>query len=175
MVAGHLGIALGARRVSTTLPLWLMILAAQAPDWIDAARCAAGARNVASGLWSHSLPAIAITATLFAAAWALSGGRGSGSFLLAALVTSHVLADYITGSKPTWPGGPVIGFALYSHPLLDLAVEVGVVVAGWLLYRRSLSPSARSSPLVLAALAIMLFLQTASDIGALVGHAVPKC
>ncbi|MDQ6886815.1 MAG: hypothetical protein M3068_05915 [Gemmatimonadota bacterium] len=175
MVAGHLGIALGARSARTTLPLWLIILAAQAPDWIDAAGCAAGARSVSSGLWSHSLPAVAVTGALFAASWSLSGGERRDSLLLALLVLSHLLADYLTGTKPTWPGGPVIGFALYSHPLVDLTLEVVVVGVGWLVYRRSLPSAVRSSPLAVTALIFMLLLQAASDVGALVGHTVAKC
>ena len=36
MYAGHLGFALGAYSFRRTIPLWLILIAAQLPDWLDA-------------------------------------------------------------------------------------------------------------------------------------------
>jgi amino acid transporter len=41
---------------------------------------------------------------------------------------SHWPADYITGLKPTWPGGPTVGLYLYARPIPEFFVEAVVKV-----------------------------------------------
>jgi len=59
------------------------------------------------------------------------------------LYLSHWAADFITGSKPTWPGGPTVGLGLYGHPVWDCVVECAVIVVAWFAYRRSFGPAIR--------------------------------
>jgi len=56
---------------------------------------------------------------------------------------SHWPADFITGLKPTWPGGPIVGLNVYSRPGLDFGIESVVVALCWIAYRRSLPAVAR--------------------------------
>ena len=172
MYIGHLGIALGGKGLWRSAPLWLLILAAQAPDWIDAAGCMTGSEP--SGLWSHSIPAVLALSvglgllTLIATRdWQLAG-------LVSAMVVSHLLVDYVTGAKPTWPGGPLIGLRLYQHPGWEFLAETTVILAGWFAYRRSWPMVSRKTPLVVL-LVSLLTIQLAGDIKAAVLPSSSKC
>lgn len=155
-------------------PMWLLVAATQGCDWVQAVACVSAPIGE-SAMWSHSVPAVAVLAAVLALAAYLSTGDGRVAAMTGAVALSHVLADYVTGVKPTWPGGPTIGLDLYSLPLLDLTVETGVLVLGWLVYRRSLSPDSRSSRL---AWALLLVLGAAQLLGVLkeglLPH-MPKC
>jgi hypothetical protein len=154
MYIGHLGFALAGKGLRCNAPLWLLVVATQGCDWVQAVACVAAPAGT-SAMWSHSIPVVAaLAAALSLASYLLAGDRGVAA-LTGAVAVSHVLADYVTGLKPTWPGGPTIGLDLYSHPLGDLAVETAVLVLGWLLYRRSLPPESRSSRLTLALLVVL--------------------
>jgi hypothetical protein len=52
-------------------------------------------------------------------------------------VLLHLPLDLVTGHKIFWPGGPLLGLHLYRRPVLDFAVEVPILVAGWWLLRRA--------------------------------------
>ncbi len=110
-----------------------------------------------SAMWSHSLPAAAALALLFAIlAFAVTESGGVAA-LAAGVVVSHVLVDYITGLKPTWPGGPVIGLDLYSRPMADFLLETAVVFGGWKLYGESL-PDRRDVKAERTLLGLLVFL-----------------
>ena len=154
MYIGHLGFALAGKGLRRDAPLWLLVAATQGCDWVQAAACVAAPAGT-SAMWSHSVPAVAaLAAALSFAAYLLTADGGIAA-LTGAVGVSHVLADYVTGLKPTWPGGPTIGLDLYAYPLGDLAVETAVLVVGWLLYRRSLPPGSRSSRLSWALLVVL--------------------
>ena len=142
MYAGHLGIALGARGLRRDAPLWLLVLATQACDWVQIIGCIALPTD--SAMLSHSIPAVVALAFLFTLAGLVATRSPAAALAIAATAVSHALADYITGNKPTWPGGPTIGLSLYDRPVADAFVETVVVMIGWLIYRRSLEPQARS-------------------------------
>jgi hypothetical protein len=175
MYAGHVGIALGAKGLRKTAPLWLLIFASQMPDWADAALCFAGIRTTIPGMYSHSLPAIAILTVLAACIAAVVSRERQAILVVAALVVSHALADLITGDKATWPGGPVIGLRLYHCPMLDFCLEAVVIIAGWLIYRRSLPAERRSSKPAFALLGTLLVLQLGADIIFSIMYHVRKC
>src|SRR6266581_8392218 len=65
-----------------------------------------------SAMWSHSIPAVlALTVALSLGCYLGTRDRAL-ALLVGAITLSHVVADYATGAKPTWPGGPVIGLNL---------------------------------------------------------------
>lgn len=163
MIVGHVGIALGAKGVRPKVPTWLLLLAALLPDIVDLAIGFAGQPSGVSAMWSHSIPAVCVLAAAFAVGGWIAYRDGRTAALLGALVLSHVLADYITGRKPSWPGGPSIGLRLYSRPALDFALEAAVIVAGWLLYRRALGARARRAPVAFALCAFLVTVQLACD------------
>jgi hypothetical protein len=160
MVIGHLGVAMVARGRWPRVPLSVLAVASVLPDFVDLALAALRV-CAPNGAYSHSLPAAAILAVasgVIAALWWRSGDAGA---LVAAVVLLHLPADYITGLKVLWPGGPVIGLDLYSLPIADFALELLVAFAGWR-YLRSRDPLPRwvGRPVALAAL---IALQAAMD------------
>jgi hypothetical protein len=174
MYIGHLGIALAGKGLRRTAPLWLLVVATQGCDWVQAVACVAAPVG-ASAMWSHSILVVAaLAAALWLASYLLTKDH-LGAALIGAVAVSHVLADYVTGFKPTWPGGPTIGLGLYAYPLGDLAVETAVLVVGWLLYRRSLPNESRSSRLTWALLLVLGTLQLLGVLQSGVLPSIPKC
>ena len=165
MYAGHMGFALGAHGLRRSVPLWILVIASQLPDWTDAAFCLAGVRPETPGILSHSFPAIAILALAAAVGYGAISRDPVGILLVAAVVISHAAGDYFTGIKPTWSGGPMIDFIL----------EAIVITAGWLVYRRSLPASSRSSRPVFALLTALLAIQIGADILLSVVEGIRKC
>ena len=174
MYIGHLGVALAGKGLRRTAPLWLLVVATQGCDWVQAVACVA-VPDGSSAMWSHSLAAVAaLAAALSLVAYLVTGDRGIAA-LTGTVAVSHLVADYVTGVKPTWPGGPMIGLDLYSHPVGDLAIETVVLVLGWLVYRRSLPHEARSSRLTWS---FLVLVGGAQAVGMLKLHffpSLPKC
>ena len=175
MLTGHVAVAMGAHGLRRSLPLWLLILAAQLPDWTDASLCIAGVRSEIPGMYSHSVAATVLLA-LFAAITAMILIRDArGAALIALVVVLHTVGDYATGLKPTWPGGPMVGLNLYSRPAFDFAFEAGVLVLGWAAYQISFPPGRRYSRRLVLMLLALLAVQAASDIVLALSPGMKKC
>ena len=155
MIAGHLGIAgaVYAARRDSSLP-WLLV-AAMAPDGVDALYVVAGICNP-HGLYSHTLPAAVLIAALTGAVAYFSTDRRVTGALAALLVLAHLPADYVTGRKLFWPGGELMGLYLYGQPALDFAVESLLAVGGWWLVRsKGRAPRWATATLALAAVLLL--------------------
>jgi hypothetical protein len=174
MYIGHVGAALGAKRVRTSIGLLVLLIATYTPDWVDTGLCLAGAYNP-EGMLSHSIPAIALFAALGFAAYATATRDWKGALVVAAVIVSHMLLDWITGYKPTWPGGPMIGLRFYDHPIADFIAEATVIVIGAMLYARTLPPRKRPWIDVSVMLGALLFLQLAVDVARMLMKTLPKC
>jgi len=160
VIIGHLGIAMAARARWQRVPLALLAVASFAPDFVDLALRALRVCAPA-GVYSHSLPAAAALAVLCGAATALWQRSWAAGWIVVALVLLHLPADYITGLKILWPGGPIVGLNLYAHPMADFALEALIAFAGWCYLRaRDQSSLWMRSWLTLAAL---LAMQAAMD------------
>jgi hypothetical protein len=174
--AGHVGFGLGAYSFRKTLPLWLVLLAAQIPDWLDAGYCVAGVSRGPFGLHSHGFVPVVVSAVIAAGvAYAITRDL-PGSCIVALVVASHWGLDFLTGMKPTWNGGPVMGLSLYSRPFADVIIESATILAGWLLYRRTLPRSVRNNRWTYAIVFGLCALQAAAGIAfalSLGGHT--KC
>ncbi len=175
MLTGHVAIAMGAHGLRSTVPLWLLILATQLPDWADAALCTAGMRSTVPGAYSHGFIPIGVLAVAASIAWFARSKSAAGSLMIGAVVISHALGDYVTGTKPTWPGGPMVGMQLYSQPALDFLFESVVIVGCWLLYRRSIPLEKRGSRFVMILLFTLLLIQGAADILLSLSPGLKKC
>lgn len=175
MYGGHVGIALAGKGFRRTLPFWLLIVATQVPDWTDAAVCTAGISSPQSEMLSHSLPAIAVLAAVLSLVYYAGRRDAAGSALIACVVVSHALVDYLTGIKPTWPGGPTIGLHLYQRPAIDFVIEGAVILAGWMIYRRSLPDDRRSSAPAILLLVSVLLLQLAASASFALFPGMRKC
>jgi len=126
-------------------------------------------------MYSHSFAAIGVLTLAGALIYLATTRDLVGSAFVAVMVVSHALGDYITGLKPTWSGGPMIGLQLYRHPAVDFAVEAVVVVIGWLIYRAALPSDRRSSREVFSMLGVLLALQLLADIVFSVSPGLKKC
>jgi hypothetical protein len=172
---GHVGIALAGKGLRNVVPLWILLVATQLPDWTDAAVCIAGVAAPPSGMLSHSLPAIAVLGGTLALLYYGASRDSAGAGLVGLTVLSHAVADYATGLKPTWPGGPVIGLALYRQPAIDFVLEAVVIGIGWLIYRGSLDEGRRRSSPVLLMLISLLLLQLAASVSFAMFPGIRKC
>lgn len=132
MRVGHAGVALAAKRFCPRVPFWLLLGAAYGPDIIDVVLRVFSRENREL---SHSLVAVGICATVVAAAYAILRRDVGGASVLWLTYALHWPADFITGSKPTWPGGPQVGLNLYDRPVLVWIVDFAVLGIGWWIYR----------------------------------------
>lgn len=174
MYIGHVGAALAAKRVRGGIGLLVLLVATYAPDWVDMGMCVAGANNPA-GMLSHSIPAVLILMLVGFIAYGAATRDWTGALIVAAVILSHMLLDWITGTKPTWPGGPMIGLQLYDHPVADFLAEGIVIAAGALVYARTLSPRRRPWVDVSIMLGALLALQLTIDVAHLLMKSFPKC
>lgn len=176
MYAGHIGFGLGAYSFRKTLPLWLLLVAAQVPDWLDAGFCVADIDRGANGLYTHGFIPVAAAAVVAAIFTYALTRDAAGALIVALVVASHWGLDYFTGIKPTWPGGPIVGMNLYARPAVDVAFESATILAGWLLYRRTLPEAVRNHGWTYATLFALCALQVLAGAAfalSLGGH--PKC
>ena len=162
MYVGHLAVALAAVRIRRDTPLWVLFMASQWPDWVQLSLEAYGAYN--AQLYSHSLPAILAGALLFTLIFLRQTGDRRSAWIVAAVYLTHPLLDLVTGAKPWWPGGPMLGANLYDRPLLDFALEATIAVAAWLIYRSTFAPRQRR-PRLLGVLLILIACQGVLDAG----------
>ena len=145
MYAGHAALATLAKGRRPRIPIALLVPVAFAPDWIEWFADACGWHDRAL---SHSLVSVGIGATLVALIYWAARGNAGDAFVVWLTYASHWPADFITGIKPTWPGGPDVGLLLYAHPLADVVVECVLIVLCWLYYRRSLPDVSRRRAIV---------------------------
>jgi len=174
MYIGHVGAALAAKRMRVSIGLIVLLIATYAPDWIDTGLCITGGFDSGEML-SHSIPAVLLYAAAGFASYTLFTRDRTGGALIAAVILSHMFLDWITGYKPTWPGGPMIGLQLYSHPIADFIAEGAVITAGALVYMRSLPPRRRPWLDLSIMLGALLALQLTIDIAHLLFKSLPKC
>lgn len=174
MYIGHVGAALAAKRVRRSIGLLVLLVATYTPDWVDAGMCIVGVYNPQEML-SHSIPAVLLFALIGFVAYAAATRDWTGALVIAGVILSHLLLDWITGYKPSWPGGPMIGLQLYDHPLADFVAEGIVIFAGALLYGRTLPTRRRPWVDVSIMLGALLSLQLTIDIAHLLMKSLPKC
>lgn len=174
MYLGHVGIALAAKGVRRDIALLVLLVATYAPDWVDASLCVIGAYD-RNGMLSHSFAAVTLLGSAAVAAYAFHTRNFAAGLIVGGVVLSHALLDLVTGYKPTWPGGPMIGLGLYRHPLADLVIESVVIIIGVALYRRSLPARSRPWVDITAMLGALLLMQTAITAIRALTVSLPKC
>ena len=174
MYIGHVGAALAAKRLRVSVGLVVLLVATYVPDWIDTSLCLTGGFDPVEML-SHSIPAVFLFAAVGFALYALITRDRTGGALIAAVILSHMFLDWITGYKPTWPGGPMIGLQLYSRPIADFIAEGIVITVGALVYSRSLPQRRRPWLDLSIMLGALLALQLTIDVAHLLFRSLPKC
>ncbi|MEO7084532.1 MAG: metal-dependent hydrolase [Gemmatimonadaceae bacterium] len=160
MFSGHAALSLLGKAARPRVPLFLIAVAAYAPDIVQRVL---GYFNQFNRELSHSMPAIGIGATIVALVyWAATGAAADASVLWLAYV-SHWFADYITGIKPTWPGGPIVGRVMYLHPGRDALLEADLVLLCWLAYRSTLPADRKNTAITLLIPVVLIVCQLAFD------------
>ena len=153
MFVGHFAAGFAAKRAAPRVSLGVLFLAAQFADvlWpifvatgLETVRIAPGITAVTpldfvSYPYSHSLVALAIWAIALGTAswWALGGGRTF--VVVAALVISHWVLDFVSHrpDMPIYPGGPTYGLSLWNSLPATVIVELAMFAGGVWLYAKT--------------------------------------
>jgi hypothetical protein len=152
MFIGHLAVGLAAKRAVPRVSLAMLVLASQWADtvWpvfvglgleqvrIDPGNTAFTPLDFVSYPYSHSLVALVLWGIALGAAYrGIAGGRRT-FWVLAALVVSHWVLDYVTHrpDMPLYPGGPKVGLGLWSSVAGTIVVESVMFAAGLWIYVR---------------------------------------
>ncbi|HET7584492.1 MAG TPA: hypothetical protein VFK13_06260 [Gemmatimonadaceae bacterium] len=151
MILGHFGVAMAAKRVAPRTSLGTLFAAAQLADllWpllvltgIEEVRIAPGIA-AASPLdfvwypWSHSLAMLVVWGVVAALAYAMFTRKTAGAVMIAMLVISHWVLDFIVHRPdlPLTPGGSLrMGLSLWRSVPATIAVELIIFVAGIVVY-----------------------------------------
>lgn len=155
MFAGHLAVALAAKRGEPTLPLGASVAAAFGLDLLWPVLLLTGVEVVRvspndtafthlafeSYPWSHSLLMVLVWSVLAGLVAKRFLGSTRIAVIVGALVWSHWALDLVTHRPdlPLWPGGPLVGLGLWRSVPATIAVEGMLLVIGVLLYVRTTS------------------------------------
>lgn len=162
MYMGHIGIGLGARRAAPITPLWILLVAALLPDFVDGIGGVIGWSNFANN-WSHTIPGVAVETLVIALVCLAITGKVFAALIAALVAVSHLGVDLITSYISLWPGAAPIGLRLYNHHPADFALEGVVVIAGIILYYGSLDVQRRRIWPPIVMLVILLGFQYVLD------------
>ena len=185
MFVGHYGVALAARGAEKRLPLWLYFLAVQWVDVVWTVLIYFGVERVSivpgvnpSGPlvfdyypYTHSLAAgLCWAAIAFMACRLYMKRQGSLRVpaFLALAVLSHWFLDLIVHQPdlPLYPDGLKLGLGLWNHPMVELAVELVLVIAGFVYYLKQSPELSMARRIGLAVLCLIIVaVQLAGDFG----------
>jgi hypothetical protein len=163
MYTGHVAIALAARGVRRDAPLWALILAAQGCDWVELV-VHPFTPTAPPDLYSHAYPFVVIAAVIAALVVWVWRRSVAPAVTVLLVYLSHPLADFVTGFKPLWFGGPSVGLWFVDRPVADFVVQAALCVVGYTIYRRSLPAVRRRTIAAAAPLVLLLVLQALSDV-----------
>jgi hypothetical protein len=152
MFIGHIGLAVAAKRATPRASLGTLFLAAQWADVVWPIFLALGIEQVRilpngrpflqlefiSYPYSHSLLALVIWGILFGVVYrAVAGGRHT-LWILAALVVSHWVLDWVTHvpDLPLYPGSAKYGLGLWKSVPGTMVIEGAIYVLGLIVYLR---------------------------------------
>jgi hypothetical protein len=153
MFIGHIALALAAKRATPRVSLATLLLAAQWADVLWPVLLVLGIEHVriqpgntaftpldfVSYPYSHSLVALIGWGVAFGVIYrAVAGGRHT-LWLLAALVISHWVLDFVTHrpDMPLYPGSAEFGLGLWNSVPATLIIEGSMYAAGLTIYLRA--------------------------------------
>jgi membrane-bound metal-dependent hydrolase YbcI (DUF457 family) len=173
MFIGHFAVGFAGKRAAPRASLPALLFAALFADILWPVLVALGIEKVVikpgstaytplefvSYPWSHSLLMLIIWGVLLGALFRnRPDGRRTG-LVLAILVVSHWVLDWITHrpDMPLWPGGPVTGLDLWQSVLATMIVEIPMFIVGVMIYARSTRSRDRIGTIGFWALVLLLF------------------
>ncbi len=151
MFIGHFAVGFAAKRWAREAPLGVLLLAPLLLDVLWPVFCLFGLEQYRilpeSGPftrlefiyypWSHSLAMSIVWALLLGGLWRVRGGSMRTAAILAALVVSHWVLDWVTHlpDLPLWPPrGPRLGLGLWNSAAGTVVVESLMLAGGAWLY-----------------------------------------
>jgi LexA-binding, inner membrane-associated putative hydrolase len=153
MFIGHFAVAMAAKRAAPRASLGTLVLAAQFLDILWPVFLLIGLERVEIRPGdtaftplafthypvSHSLAAALGWAVAFGAIYYAATRYGRGTLVVALLVVSHWVLDWLTHRPdlPLWPDGPREGLGLWSSVAATLVVETLIFAAGLAVYLRA--------------------------------------
>lgn len=182
MFIGHFALGFAAKRAAPRLSLAALFAAAQLADIIWPFLVAFGIEQVriqpgitaftpldfVSYPYSHSLLMLCVWGALFGAVCAMVSHARRAFAVVAALVVSHWVLDWVTHrpDMPLYPGGPKVGLGLWNSVAATVTVEVAMFVAGLWIYLRATRARDKVGRQALSALAgFLLVVYLANGIG----------
>ena len=153
MFVGHFALGFAAKKATPKTSLATLFVAAQLADILWPFFLAFGIEQVVivpdktavtpldfvSYPYSHSLLTLVTWGALFGGLYFARTKNSRGAVILAALVVSHWVLDWLTHlpDMPLWPGGPKYGLAMWKSLPLTLVVELTMFAVGVAIYARS--------------------------------------
>ena len=153
MFIGHFALGFAAKPVAPRLSLAMLFAAAQLADIIWPFLVAFGVEQVriqpgitavtpldfVSYPYSHSFLMLCVWGALLGAVCAMVVHSRRAFAVVAALVVSHWVLDWVTHrpDMPLYPGGPKVGLGLWNSVAATVAVEVLMFAAGLWIYARA--------------------------------------
>jgi hypothetical protein len=173
MFVGHFAVGLAAKPCAPRVSLVWLLFAPNFLDvlWplfvltgievaaIDPGHTAFTPLDLAYMPWSHSLAATLVWSIALAAIYLVRHDDRRGALVIAALVASHWVLDWLTHAPdlPLAPGVPTrVGLGLWNSIPATLALELTIFAAGTLLYMRATEPIDRTGTRGLVALVAFL-------------------
>jgi membrane-bound metal-dependent hydrolase YbcI (DUF457 family) len=181
MFIGHFAAAMAAKRVAPGVSLGWLFAACQLPDLIWPVLLLAGVERarIEPGNtaftplafdhypWSHSLLMVGVWGGALALLYGVRVRRRTGALVVAALVVSHWLLDWIT-HRPDLPlipaAGPKLGLGLWSSVPATLVVEGVLFAVGVWMYSTAATARDRTGRWSWRALVVFLVVTYATNL-----------
>ncbi len=181
MFIGHFALGFAAKRAAPRVSLGVLFVAAQLADILWPFLVAAGVEQVridpgntaftpldfVSYPYSHSLLLLGVWGFALGYGYAaLRGAPRATAMLLAALVLSHWLLDFVTHrpDMPLYPGSVKVGLGLWNSVTATMVVEGAMFAAGLYLYARTTRALDAVGRWALVGLATLLSIAYASNV-----------
>lgn len=154
MLAGHIGVAAGAKRWAPQVPLWALLVATFLIDiifgilWLFGVEDTSPLPGTDGGYgemafqidWSHSMFGTMLLCLVVLILCSRVWG-GKGAFVLSSVVFSHWFLDLIVHrlDMPIMPGNagmtPHVGIGMWDFPVFTMILEALIVAGGaWVWY-----------------------------------------
>ena len=181
MFLGHFAAAMAAKRVAPSVSLGWLFAACQLPDLIWPVLLLAGVERarIEPGNtaftplafdhypWSHSLLMVAVWGGALALLYSLRVRRRRGALVIATLVVSHWLLDWIT-HRPDLPLSPAtspkVGLGLWNSVPATLLVEGVLFAIGVWMYSTATTARDRTGRWAWRALVVFLVVTHATNL-----------
>ena len=180
MFVGHFAVAFAAKRAAPRVSLGTLFAATSLADllWpvfvamgleqvrIDPGNTAVTPLDFVSYPWSHSLMMLVVWGCLLGLVHRLLMRRNGAAILLALVVASHWVLDYVTHrpDMPLYPGGPKYGLGLWNSVATTMIVEIAMFAAAVWLYLGATRPIGWPGQWGLASLVLILLLSYVGNI-----------